>query len=835
MWRNYVTVGLRALAKNKTYAFINIFGLALGLAACLLILLYVRYEMSYDAWMPGSDRAYQFQDFYKATDNGGEEMALQMSSYVSGKALVKDFPQIEKAVYVSSSGATIMQNGQPSLADHFNFVDGNLFDVLQVPFVKGNRATALDRPNALVLTQAEASKRFPNQEPLGKTLTLVSQGKSVDYVVTGVVRDLPKNSHMELGVVARFAPESYYVDQPFFLTGWGNQGGWWYVKLKPGASAAEINRQLPAWEKRNIPDDTGGGEKTNPGDSQDWRLTNVRDIHLGEAQRASMTPGNDRRTIGTFAVVALLILAMAVVNFTNLATARASQRAREVALRKVLGASRRQLVVQFIGESMLLTGMAMILALAMVELLLPAFNRFLDADIALVYLGGGGLLLPILLLVLAVGAAGGLYPAFYLSRFQPAQVLKANKSAAEAQGTGRLRNVLVVAQFAVSIGLIICTAVIYAQTLYARTADAGYNRHGLLQLQAIGAPQVQKVAETLKREVQKVDGVQSAALTGIGVAPGNNSVTSVYLPGNPKGIDLGVYVVDTDFFPTMGMTILAGRNFSLNQAMDDSTTPFPTDKAAEEVFAKRGANVIVSEAAARRLGFRDAQQAVGKTIQSGLSLPEFGLVNATIVGVVKDARFRSIRDPLQPILYLYARNQTNAMVIRYAGAEPKKVLADVERIWKRLIADVPFRGELADERVRRLYERDEARGQLFGAFAILAVVIGCLGLFGLAAFTAERRTKEIGIRKVLGARSRDIVRLLAWQFSKPVIVANLIAWPVAWWVMRDWLNGFDSRIALGPTPFILAGLLALAIALGTIASHAFRVARANPIHALRYE
>jgi putative ABC transport system permease protein len=835
MWRNYLTVGVRALAKNKTYAFINIFGLALGLAACLLILLYVRYERSYDAWMPGADRAFQLQDYYKATPNGGEEMALQMTSYASGKALVKDFPQIENAVYVSSSAATILQKGEPSAPEHFNFVSGNLFDILQMPFVKGNRATALSRPNSVVLSETEAAIRFPNHEAMGQTLTLVSKGKAADYTVTGVMRDLPKNSHLDLGIVARFDPEAYYADQPFFLTGWGNQGGWWYVKLRPGASAEDINRQLPAWEKRNIPDDTGGGEKTNQGDAQDWRLVNVRDVHLGKAQQATMKPGNDRRTIATFAIIALLILGMAVVNFTNLATARASQRAREVALRKVLGASRRQLIVQFIGESLLVTALAMVLALAMVELGLGAFNRFLDADIALTYWGQGGVLLPVFVLLLFVGAAGGLYPAFYLSRFQPARVLKANKSSAEAQGTGRLRNILVVAQFAVSIGLIICTAIIYAQTLYARTADAGYNRHGLLQLQGMGLRQVQPVAETMKREIEKIDGVQAAALTGIGVAPGNNSVTSVYLPGNSKGNDLGIYVVDADFFPTMGMKILAGRNFSEQIAMDDSTTPFPTDKAAEAVFAKRGTDVVLTQSAAARLGFRDPQQAIGKTIQSGLSLPEFGLVNATIVGVVNDARFRSVRDPLQPIMFLFAHNSTNAMVIRYAGREPKAVLADVERLWKKFAPDVPFKGELADDRVRRLYERDEARGQLFGAFALLAVVIGCLGLFGLAAFTAERRTKEIGIRKVMGARSRDIVRLLAWQFSKPVMIANLIAWPVAWWVMRDWLNGFDARISLGPVPFLAAGVLALAIALGTIASHAFRVARANPIHALRYE
>ena len=279
--------------------------------------------------------------------------------------------------------------------------------------------------------------------------------------------------------------------------------------------------------------------------------------------------------------------------------------------------------------------------------------------------------------------------------------------------------------------------------------------------------------------------------------------------------------------------MLAGRNFSDAIAMDDSR-PFPATKRGAGI-AKRGTNILVSEAAAERLGFKNPANAIGKQVNSGITYPEFGLVPTTIVGVVKDARFRSVRDPLQPIMFLMARNGFNTMVIRYEGRDPKQVMADVERVWKRLLPDLPYRAELADDRVARLYERDEARGQLFGAFALLAVVIGCLGLFGLAAFTAERRTKEIGIRKVLGARSRDIVRLLVWQFSKPVIVANLIAWPVAWWVMRDWLNGFDARIPLGPTPFLLAALLALAIAVGTIAGHAFRVARSNPIHALRYE
>ncbi len=452
------------------------------------------------------------------------------------------------------------------------------------------------------------------------------------------------------------------------------------------------------------------------------------------------------------------------------------------------------------------------------------------------YFGSGGLLLPIVGLVLLVGAAGGLYPAFYLSRFQPAKILKANKSSNDAEGTGRLRNILVVGQFAVSIGLIICTAVIYAQTVYARTADAGYNREGLLQVSNIRRDQVGKVLQTLKDEVERVPGVTSASLTGISVSPGNNSMTSVYPPGSATGVELGTYGVDQDFFSTMGIKLLAGRNFSEAQARDDATTPTPVDPVAERALVARGVNIILTQEAARRLGFRTPEEAIGKEIKAGLTSEEFGgVVPATVVGVVNDTRFRSIRDPLQPVMYYMQKTNFNRLVVRYANAEPKQVRERIEKVWKRLVPEVPFDAKFADDLVRKLYERDEARGHLFASFALLSVVVGCLGLFGLAAFTAERRTKEIGIRKVLGARTHEIVRLLVWQFSKPVIVANLIAWPVAWWVMRDWLNKFDARIDLGPGPFLLAGVLALAIAIATIAGHALKVARSNPINALRYE
>ena len=834
MWRNYLTVGFRALTKNKTYAFINIFGLAIGLAACLLILLYVRYETSFDHWLPEAERTYQFQQHYTER-NTGEQQLMQMNSYVAGPTLKKDFPQVESVVYAMSAAPTVLKDGEASTSEDVWFVDGNAFDVISLPLLTGDPKMALRNPGSLALTRSEAVRRFGTAQATGKMLTLMMNGNPVDHRVTAVMEDLPRNSHLAVNMIARFDPRSFFAESPDFFTSWTWQQGWIYARLRPGVDAAAINASLPEWEKRNIPNETTGSEVSNPGMFNDWALANVRDVHLGPAQSATMRPGNDRTTIATFAVVATLILAMACVNFVNLATARASQRAREVALRKVLGASRRQLIVQFLAESLLVVVTAMLIALAFVELILPRLSQYLNADLEVRYIGAGGILLPMAVITILVALAGGLYPAFYLSRFQPAKVLKANASAAEASGSGRLRNILVVAQFAVSIGLIVCTAIVYSQTEYAQSIDPGYRRDGLIQINGVGGSALRPAVKTFQTEVAKLDGVEGAAKTNMGVSTGLNSTTNVQLPGNPRSIEIGSYTVDEHFFPTMDIRMLAGRNFSQGQALDDSTLPQNATPADEQALVRRGLNVVVNASGAKLLGFADPKAAVGKQILASFVEDENGLVPATIVGVVNDARFRSVRDPIQPIVFRYRPEGQNWMVVRYSSNDPSAVRNRIEAVWKRLAPDAPFNADFADEIVAELYRTETARAQIFAGFALLAVVIGCLGLFGLASYTAERRTKEIGIRKVLGARIRDIVQLLVWQFSKPVLLANLIAWPIAWWAMRDWLNSFDARIALGPGPFLLAGLLALAIAIGTIAGHAFKVARANPIHALRYE
>jgi putative ABC transport system permease protein len=836
MWRNYMTVGIRALTKNKTYAFINIVGLAIGLAACLMLLIYVRYETSYETGLPNSENTYQLQTYYteKAT---GQTLNLQMAAYTAGQRLKENFPQIESLVYAQAGSYTVLRNGEALTVENTSTVNGPFFDTVQLPMLHGDPASALQNPGSVALSETTARRLFHTDNPIGQTLTVMIRGRQVDERVTAVFRDIPRNSSMAFNMLVRVDPNSHYAEQPEFMTNWGWQSGWVYLRLRPGTDPATINASLPAWERRVIPTQVVDGISYNPGDESDYHIVNVRDVHLGQAQGGQARPGNDWTTITTFLIVAFLILGMACVNFTNLATARASQRAREVALRKVLGANRRQLITQFLGESVLIACISMLIALALVELLLKPFSNFLNADLHMQYFGWNGMLLPVIGLTLLVGAAGGLYPAFYLSRFQPAQVLKANKSSSEAAGSGLLRNILVVGQFAVSIGLIICTVVVYAQTVYAQTSDPGYRRDGILQVDGIGRRQIIPIQETLIREIERVPGVQSAARTTIGVATQNSTNEGVLLPGRTDPINIGSYEVDYKFFDTMGIRLIAGRTFDQNRPMDDATVPFPVDPAAQRaIIARGGVNVVINEAAARKLGWRNPADAVGKQVRAGIFGQEYGLVPINIIGVVRDSRFRSIREPLDEIMFRIDRTGGNVLDVRVDGsADPRQVLAGVEAVWKRLVQDAPFAARFSEDIVAELYTAENARAQVFAGFAVLAVIIGCLGLFGLAAFTAERRTKEIGIRKVLGARIRDIVGLLAWQFSKPVIIANLIAWPVAWLLMYKWLHSFDTRIDMGVLPFLGAGLLALVIALGTIASHAFKVARANPILALRYE
>jgi len=830
MWRNYWTVAVRALAKSKTYSIINIAGLAIGMAACIMILLYIRYEQSYDTWLPDAENTYQFQTSGSNPDTG-EEFNFQMASYITRERVKKDFPQVIDTAYILSTSPVFLKDGQATSTEDYVYADSDFLKVVNLPLAAG---TSLLAPQTAVISQEEAVKRYGTDQVVGRTLTVISRGIKRDFKINGVLKNIPKNSHMKFNAILRLDFKAFFAEDPFFLTCWGCQSGYVYAKLRPGTKAEQLTAQLPAWEKRNIPDEDIGGNKVNSGDNQDWRFTNVRDVHLGKAADAAMTPSNDKRSITTFAIIAVLILGMAVVNFTNLATARASQRAREVALRKVLGANRKQLIVQFVGESVLISAVSMLLALTLVELLVKPFSAFLEADLQLHYFGSDGILLPAVGLTLLVGVMSGLYPAFFLSRFQPAQVLKANRSAAETPGSGRLRTALVVLQFAVSIGLIICTAVVYGQTVYARSADPGYKRDHILQVEELSRAQLWDQGETIVERMKRVPGVVAVGRSDIGINTSNNNNNYILPPDGKKQVLIGQYSVDEGFFDAMGLTLKAGRWFDPNRPMDDVTAPYPTDINVEKALAARGMNVVINEYAAKMLGFESSQDAIGKTVRAEMFSPDVGITDIHIIGVVGDSRFRTVHNPIDSIMFRNINKGPAWMVIRYNG-DPAAVRAGVERQWKQITNEVPFNAKFSEDIIGEAYEAEDARAESFAAFSILAVIIGCLGLFGLAAFTAERRTKEIGIRKVLGARTRDIVQLLVWQFSRPVIVANLIAWPVAWWLMRDWLNNFDQRITLGPVPFVVAALIALTIAIVTVVGHAMKVARSNPIHALRYE
>ena len=830
MLHNYLITGLRSLQRNRVFAAINILGLAIGMAACIMLLLFVRYEASYDRWLPGHRNAYQVQTTFNGHNNGRAKSS-QMSAYVVGRSLAKDFPQIDKVAYAASGQPVIIQDGVASTG-LVTMADPAILEILQLPLVRGDARTALRGANSLLLTETEARRRYPNRDAIGKTLSIISAGQTIDYTVTGILRDLPKNSHLAVTMLAPFS-RLPYVGREAFFTRYGWNSGYNYVRLRPGASAAAINDGIAAWEKRNIPKEPVGDVTVSEGDDVDWKLVSVADIHLGPGVDGA-TPNNDPKSIATFGLVAILILAMACINFTNLATARAGQRAREVALRKVMGASRRQLIVQFLGESLVVALIAMLVALAITELTLPALSAFLKADLSLHYFGAGGVLLPIIGLVLAVGLAAGIYPAFVLSRFDPAPVLKSNRSGTDSQGSGRLRSALVIAQFAVSIALVICTAIVTAQTIYARSADPGYNQAGLLQVTGIGRRQLEGVADQIVTATAAIPGVEAVGRTSIGVDTDSSINTSVRIEGNPAPINLGSYNVDPGFFDALGLKPLAGRLLSASNPRDDIRVP-QNDEAAETALAARGANTVISVEALTKLGFKTPADAIGKTIRVGLTDDKFGLTPVTIVGVVPDVRLRSFRDPYDAIMFYYDRSYMTEMMVRMKAGEAGAIRDKVEAVWKRYAAQVPFQAQFTDDIVREQYDADEARAKTFAAFAGLAIIVACLGLYGLAAFTAERRTREIGIRKVLGARARDIVGLLVWEFSRPVLLANLIAWPVAWWLMRDWLDGFAARIDLGPQWFIGAGMLAAAIAAATIIGHSLRVARQSPALALRYE
>lgn len=835
MFRNYLTVALRNIANHKLYSFINIAGLAVALACAILIMLFVRDDLSYDKDVPGHESIFRAGVTFYAP--GREPLSMASSMYPLADAMRTEIGGVLETLRLTSQRSAV-KYGDRSFFEPIQIADSNLFTMLGFRLLKGDPAVVLARPDTIVVSETFSKKYFGSEDPIGKTLVLDSN-KPVE--VSGVMADLPHNSHLAINAVIPLgskADRQYGADPKSQKSAqsWTNANFYTYARLAAGTSIQPVLAQMPDMLRRHVKGtDLGFTADTDMAQIIQFSLVPYGDLHFdnkGGLGNGTTTP-SDWTTVYGFSLIAVLIVFIAAINFMNLATARATQRAREVGMRKVVGAKRRQLMLQFLGESVLISLFSLALALAIVELLLPSFARFVDRPIAFGYLSDWDVSLGALALAVLTGLLGGIYPALVLSGFRPAAVLKSNRSG--QSGSGTLRAVLVVLQFAISITLGVTAAVVYGQTLYARSFDVGFKRDNMLILTGIGRDQVVPVRETLRNELKANPSVLGVAGASDNPFSGNENNTLIRTPEAPtEPILIRQLNVEPEFFDVYGIRLLAGRSFSRERGEDVDNSKDYGESAPD------GLSIIVNESAIRRLGYGSPQDAIGKVVREDSSPgSEAELTGAShsrvIVGVVSDFHFDGLRNQVLPTYFSYNPNALNHFTISIRGTDVKATADFVRETWARLVPDLPVRLAFLDDTYQALYDQDQKRGEMFGLFTGFAILIACLGLFGLASFTAERRTKEIGVRKVFGARVRDIVGLLLWQFSKPVLIANLIAWPIAWYYLNQWLNGFAYRIDLSPLYFAAAGLAALVIAWGTVTLHSLRVARSKPVNALRYE
>lgn len=814
MWSSYLLTLYRSLTRHRLYAALNIGGLALGVAVFLVLLLTVRFEMSYDRWIPDAANIHRLNVTW--TIPGRDPTRHPDTQGIALPALQAAYPQITAATRVKADGVVVRQ-GDQTTRETLMSVDPGFFDVFDLPLVAGDAATALNDPSSLILSESTARKYFGDQPALGRTLSLTFNAPR-EYRVTGVLKDLPANSTLDIEMIALIDLTAYSADQAELLfERWGSSTLSTYFRFASAEDAQAVNRDLgPFVTRLGTVSDLQGQPLA---DVMGYDLTAMPDLRFADARMRSGGAGIDPMVVATLAIVGVATLLIAAVNYINLSTARAGLRTREVALRKVLGGTRRSLMLQFLAESMALAGLASLIGLALAELALPAVNAMAGTDLDIPYFGADGALLMLAVVTLVVGLGAGLYPAFVLSRPDAAAALAASKTSGGGRAGQRVREVLVVIQFAIGIAFAASTAVMWSQAQFLRNADLGFDRDGLIVVDSLSDSTVSERRDTLVEAFRRQPGVVAIALSDR--APNSDNVTNVNvsLPGH-RGAESAITVerVGVDYFGTLDIDLVAGRLFDPANGLDDVAQ------------GSEGRNVMLSVAGAALLDFDTPTDAVGKTIRVAGG-------DVTVIGVAEDVRYRSPRETVPPLLYFYdsgAFDNPIAMV-RYSGIEAADVGAGLRTAWRTIAPDVPFEYQTANDTLAEFYQPDERRGRLFGTGALLAVAIGCLGLYGLAAFTAARRTREIGIRKALGASTGDVLRLLALQFLRPVILANLIAWPLAWWLMRGWLAGFDQRIALSPLYFLAASLLALLVAALTIAFQAVRAARRAPADALRYE
>ena len=828
MLGNYLTTALNVLLQNRVYSIINIFGLAVGMAACLLIVIFIRDEFAQDSFWPNAENIYRVQTTY---DVPGRDPLVTIRAGAKYKHWMdKDLVGAEAVGRLRRLESVVTRNGEV-FSDFVSFIDPEFLEIFALETIAGEYQSAMGDAAALVVTESFAAKYFGNEPAVGGVLTLSVYQLVRDYKVVAVVADPPRNSQFIWRAFA-FVNEADFANQPWEYSSDYNLNNLTFVKTQPGVTGDSIAAQMPTILDNNSPPILVNGQHILPSNSVTVRCVNIADNHLRGGSDWGTQPAGDIRLVYGLSAIGLLITLIAAINFINLTTARSTRRAREVSLRKVVGASRRQIVIQYVGESVLLCLLSLVCALAITSVLLPWFNSFTGKELSLLSSGitlGAGFALALML-----GVFGGIYPAFYISRFQPATVLRANKSS-DTTGSSRLRAALVVVQFAISIGLVICTAVIYSQTTYARNVDLGYHKQGMLIVYDLWNYNVQPHVETLLNEVERIPGVLSVGRSNRTPGP-TQGFAVVTVPG--EAYDDFRYVtdfhVDENYLATYGIRTVTGRDFDRNRTTD--TIPRNLDSLPEQA---RVASVILNQAALDLLQFGTPVEALGRQISLSMSPKNVGPphVLLTVVGTAPDVHFATLREPIAPAMYVLNDNSEDlgAMTVRFDPRMAGELPDRLQSIWKQLIPGTPMKYQFMDEMWDAQYANDERQAETLAVFSVLAVIIACLGLFGLSSFTAELRTKEIGIRKVMGAKTQNIVQLLVMEFTKPILLANIIAWPIAWYAMSEWLKQYHYRIDLTPTHFLIPTVVALIIAWVTLVVHVYRVASARPIAALRYE
>lgn len=800
MLRNYLKIAVRSFGRQSYYSLINTLGLALGIAACILILLFVRDELSYET--PFANH----KNIYRLTEDFPMGTHLSQSATVPfpvKQKLMEDFPEITNAAVIfrpSSWGPPpIIKLGDDEYyEDDLVFAEQNLFEIYGLKFLQGTAENALVGPNRIVLTESAATKYFGEQDPVGKRLRL---NNFVDLEVIGVIADLPDNTHLQFDMIASLDTfKSFFNDPTFFETQWVWVAAWMYFTVDRDEDIQKIRAGLPAFVKKHYPNAlTDNGVVLN--------VQKADDVHLTSNIELEFEPNGNIQHVYLFSFIALLILLIAVINFMNLATSRSAKRAREVGLRKVMGAHKNMLVSQFMGEAVLTSLLSLVIAIGMIAAVLPWFNNLTGKSITLSTLGDPKLVAGILAIGLVAGLLAGSYPSFILSSFKPTEVLKGKIGGTRHANV--LRKALVVGQFVISITLIICIGIVYRQLKYIQSKDLGIAKDQIMMVDA--SFQSYQRLSSFKSELLKQHGIQAVSTMG-GSIPGESEVieNAFVAQGAPEEQQqwFSVMFAGHDFEKVLNLELLQGHSFQPGNAVDS-------------------AGFVINEAAARALGWGD--DVVGKTLRRNVGDT---MQEGVVIGLVKDFHYRPLYEAIKPLVVMMGGDR---LAVRMAGGDAREAVREVESEWTKQLADMPFRYSFVDDNFDKLYRKEDKFGQTMQYFSILAVFIACLGLLGLSSYTAESRRKEIGIRKVNGASSLGLVALLAREFSMLILIAFVIAVPLSWYLGSLWLNNFAYRTDIGVSLFILSGAAALLIAFVTVSYHTLKAAMTNPVDSLRYE